>query len=339
MSPPAALASPRTVSAVALAAALATIAAAMSGRPGRGWADAVTYAAIFLLMVPFLGFGSRGIEEAVRARAGGPAASLALGAALTLPGIALLAARGGLEAPISLAAAILYGALPLLLLAWARRMGPAPCAADWIALAAAWLPVEFAQIGGWRVFEEGIFPAPMAAWVAACLLLAGFKSVRPLEGIGFRWRLRAEDLAVGSVALVAVLAVLLPVDLILGTGPAVGPFYPVAPGVIGLLMAVIFVVFPAEILFRGLIFNLLQRILVGRQGPRPALVISAALFALSALGGGFGGGWWPVATAAYAGLWYGWSYLRTGSLSAGVLAHAGVLLLERLVIGWMQAPS
>ncbi len=339
MKRPAAPAIPWAVSAVALAAALVTSAAAMSGRPGRTGADVATYAAVFLLMVSFLGFGSRGITEAARRRAGGPAASLALGAALTLPGIALLASRGGFEEPVAFAATVLYGTLPLLLLAWARRTGPPPCAADWIALGAAWLPVEFALAGdGWPI-EEGIFPAPMGAWVAACLLLAGFKSVRPLEGIGLRWRLRTEDLAVGIVALVAVLAVVLPADLALGRGPTSGAPDPLAPGAAGLLMAVIFVVLPAEIFFRGLVFNLLQRILVGRQGPRPALVISAALFALSLLGGRFGGGWWPVASAAYAGLWYGWCYLRTGSLSAGVLAHTGVLLLEHLVVGSTQAPS
>jgi membrane protease YdiL (CAAX protease family) len=327
------------MSAVALAAALVTFAAALSGRPGTAWADVATYAAVFLLMIPFVGFGTRGIEEAARRRAGLPAASLAVAAALTLPGIALLASRGGFEEPVAFAAAILYGALPLLLLAWARRAGPPPGAADWIALAAAWLPVELALVGDRWFLQGGSFPAPMAAWVAACVLLAGFKIVHPLEGIGFRWRLRVEDLAVGSVALVAVLAVLLPADLALGWGPTSGALDPLAPGVIGLLMAVIFVVLPAEILFRGLIFNLLQRILVSRQGPRPALVLSAALFALSVLGGRSGGGWWPVAFAAYAGLWYGWCYLRTGSLSAGVLAHTGVLLLERLVVGSTQAPS
>jgi membrane protease YdiL (CAAX protease family) len=326
------------VSAVVLAAALFTIAAAMSGRPGTAWADVATYAAVFLLMLPFLGSGSHRIGLAARGGAGRPGAALAVAAALTLPGIALLASRGGLEEPVDFAAAILYGAFPLLLLAWARRAGPPPCAADWIALAAAWLPVEWSLIGDRWLLRGGSFPAPMAAWLAACVLLAGFKTIRPLEGIGLRWRLRAEDLAVGSIALVAVLAVLLPADLALGMGPASGAPDQLATGVIGLLIAVIFVVLPAELFFRGLVFNLLQRIFVSRHGPRPALVLSAALFALSALGGRSAGGWWPVAFAAYAGLWYGWCYLRTGSLSAGVLAHTGVLLLERLVVGSTQAP-
>ena len=84
---------------------------------------------------------------------------------------------------------------------------------------------------------------------------------------------------------------------------------------------------PEEVLFRGLIFNILQRTIRG-HGPWPALVISSVIFGLAHLNNP-PGDWRYVLLATMAGMTYGWAYLRTGSLLAPSYAHALVDIIGR----------
>jgi membrane protease YdiL (CAAX protease family) len=79
-----------------------------------------------------------------------------------------------------------------------------------------------------------------------------------------------------------------------------------------------------EILFRGLILFALLR----WKGPRTALILSAALYALAHFRGGPGG----MAQNATYGLFYGWVALRTRNIWGPILVHGTYNLLFGYVL-------
>lgn len=319
---------------------MAAVAAATAGYifkkeipPG---AVAPAFAAFVILLVPFLGFGLPDVAGAFRAAASrGPAGPAGLVALVAVPpAAALVAARGagGLPAAGGL---LVYAAVPALLGLLASRRGEPPGLLDAAAVLAAWLPVELGALGGaWAV--DGADPSYVLGKVmSVSVLLTALAAVRPLGGIGYAWRLRLEDLGVALASLAAFLVLALPYAL--ASGFVVFEPRPVSVGgilyrflAVGLLIAL-----PEEILFRGAIFNLLQRWTAGRQGPMPALLLSSVIFGVSHMNN------FPyllpdldlryTLLATWAGVCYGWCYLKTGNLTAGILTHTAVDVIHRVV--------
>jgi membrane protease YdiL (CAAX protease family) len=292
---------------------------------------APAYAALALLLLPYLGLGLAGIPRLVRRWVAWQPGVLLVAGALILPALAALP-WGDAAAPGRALGIVLFASGGLLLLLAARGRGAPPSPWDWAALAAFWLPVELGLTRGWWV-REGVSPSfPMMTLVVTSLLLIGFGALRKLEGIGYRWRIRGTDLVVGTVALSAVLVVAVPVGLASGF-VAFGPRAISGSEFIFSLLGIgLFVALPEEILFRGLLFNMLQRSWAGRLGPYPALILSAMLFGLTRLDRVPLMDWPNVVLAMIAGLSYGWCYLRTGSLMPGILAHTVVDLLHRFIL-------
>lgn len=75
-----------------------------------------------------------------------------------------------------------------------------------------------------------------------------------------------------------------------------------------------------EAFFRGY----LQRLLSQKAGPVVALILVAVLFGLAHLGGG----WLYALLAAFAGLFYGYLYWRSGSLLLAVAGHFAVNIVH-----------
>jgi len=107
-----------------------------------------------------------------------------------------------------------------------------------------------------------------------------------------------------------------------------------------LLGIFLFTGLPEEILFRGLIHNLLAGRLKKGQSELPVLLISSIIFGLAHINNSdppyifvhlFGMDWsipWAyVILASIAGWFYGLAYIRTGSILAPALLHA-------MVDGW-----
>jgi membrane protease YdiL (CAAX protease family) len=78
---------------------------------------------------------------------------------------------------------------------------------------------------------------------------------------------------------------------------------------------------PEEALFRGVVQTGLEQRLGGtHRAGLAALTIAGVLFGVAHLAGG----WQYVVLASVAGIGYGWIYLRTRSIAAAIVAHAGL---------------
>ncbi len=311
-----------------LVLAMTALAAYYGYRRGGGLASGWTVTAFALLMIPYFALGFDRVVEALRDLGRSRRRRLVLmGGLLLVPGLLVLIGGGGAPSLRQMGALALYIAVPISLLAGWGPAGSRPSLADLLILLLLWLPIELKYFEtAWRL-PAGNPSYVLAKTLGMELALFCFVVVRRLDGVGYRFRLAAEDLTVGLTALVVFLVPAVPTALHTGfvqfdphwNGP--GKWLLMSLGVF------FFIALPEEVLYRGLIFNMLQRIiLVG--GPYPALLISSVIFGLSHLNNP-PGDWRYVLLATAAGLAYGWAYLRSGSLLASSYTHALVDIIGR----------
>ncbi len=284
--------------------------------------------AFSLLMIPYFALGFDLVVASLRDMAASNRSRfIIMGLWLIVPGMIVLISAGARMSPQNLAVLVAYVSVPIVLLSGWGQSGPRPSTVDVVALLLLWLPVEMQLFESlWNV------PAANPSYVLAKTLgmelaLFCFVVVRRLDGVGYRFRLAAEDVTVGAIALGAFLILAIPTAL--GTGfvefevrwQGFGHWILTGLGIF------FFIAIPEEVLFRGLIFNMLQRMMRAR-GPWPALIVSSVIFGLAHLNNP-PGDWRYVLLASMAGVAYGWAYLRTGSLLAPSYAHALVDLIGR----------
>jgi membrane protease YdiL (CAAX protease family) len=169
---------------------------------------------------------------------------------------------------------------------------------------------------------------PVATIVAVCLALYLFLVRHPLEGIGFTFHLKWHDLKFALFGLLAYGLVGLPI----GLGMSFLRFNPTTPGMSdllgGILGGYLLVALIEEVLFRGVIQNLLSRRL---KKVYIALPMAAIIFGLAHLNNATQGfpvpNWAYVFMATLAGLVYGWVWQRTGKVTASALTHMLVNLI------------
>ncbi|HET6373602.1 MAG TPA: type II CAAX endopeptidase family protein [Candidatus Polarisedimenticolia bacterium] len=298
---------------------------------GGSLTSVAAVAAFALLMIPYFALGFDGVVDRLRDLGRQSRSRLALmGLLLMVPGIFILITEGGDLSQKSLAhmtILALYVTVPIMLLAGWGAAGSTPTIIDAAAVLLLWLPVEM------QYFEKfWLVPAGNPSYVLAKTLgmelgLFCFVVVRRLDGVGYRFRLTGEDFTIGAIALAVFLVVGVP--LALGTGFVQFEPHWLGPGKWALLSLGIFffIALPEEVLFRGLIFNMLQRT-IKWGGPYPALAISSVIFGLAHLNNP-PGDWRYALLATCAGLCYGWAYLRTGSLLASSYCHAMVDIIGR----------
>jgi uncharacterized protein len=212
---------------------------------------------------------------------------------------------------------LVYFALPVLL-AVVLEYGSPKSKLGWqdvVVLAGLVLPIAY----GWLVAmlpESGLGGLPELLWTDVALYL--YVVVRRLPGIGFDLRLRLRDLVTGvrEWLLFAPLGVAL--GLVLGflrvhrQWPQPGPLAGTA------LVTLLFVALPEELLFRGLLQNLLET----RLQRTAALALAAAIFGLSHYHHGSVFNWRYVLLATIAGCFYGRAWRRDRRLGASAITHA-----------------
>ncbi len=195
---------------------------------------------------------------------------------------------------------------------------------DLVALLLAGIPVEFGLL-------RAAWPQPglgsMAKLLLMDALLYGYLVVRALPDIGYDFRPRWRDLAVGlrEWAFFAPLAIALGLALhfisfraYLPTGSMVAA---------GWLVTFFFVAIPEEFFFRGLLQNLLEKRFdqSGVAGSRwKALLIAAPIFGLAHFNKPLPFNWRYVLLATLAGLFYGRAWRHRRRLFCAGITHATV---------------
>jgi len=196
---------------------------------------------------------------------------------------------------------------------------------DILAILALWFPIEF----GWlpqasaHLSPDISLPVPMLTAIVLGLIL--FVVLRPLPQVGFTFALTRADFGKIGRALLAYILVGIPLGLltrflVLNMAPFAWDRW-----VLAWPLGYLFTALPEELLFRGAIQNQL-RLRLGNDWA--ALGIAAVIFGLSHLNNGTPGypepNWMYAIMAALAGLAYGWTWHKTGKITASAAVHATV---------------
>ena len=291
-----------------------TLYATWHGYGGREFGATLTVFAFFFLVM--LLFAGRGFSEWLAARRG-TSAGVALGAAAFL---AYLVYGLGTHtfAILRIGAVAIFVVMPLTLAASARRK-PAGTWQDFLMLAGIWVAVKFSP-------SHWIWPYPNArlAYVFTVLLalnvaLAAFVLMRRVDGIGYTigWGRHWGFFVLGSFIVFACIAIPL------GTGLHFIAFRPQwhewSSLVFTSLGILCFTAWPEEFLFRGLLQNMLAK---SCKSDLAGWWTASILFGFSHITNLGFPNWRYVILASIAGLFYGWTWRKTGSIFASAIVHA-----------------
>jgi membrane protease YdiL (CAAX protease family) len=150
--------------------------------------------------------------------------------------------------------------------------------------------------------------------------LYAFLVVRRLEEVGFDFRIRLRDFAIG----LREWSFYAPIAIGLGLALHFIRWHPWKPqaGVIAgaYLITFFFVAIPEEFFFRGLLQNLLEP----RLGKQKALALASVIFGLSHFNKPLPFNWRYVVMAAIAGVFYGRAWLDRRRLTSSAITHTTV---------------
>lgn len=192
-----------------------------------------------------------------------------------------------------------------------------------LAVVAIWIPFDtglLKSIWAWPAGEGAYVFNTALAVVLAVALFAGY---RREDGLNTRFTWRARDLKVAALGLVGFLLIALPFGFVtdfITFNPKIEPVMLIVRP-LGILF---FIAIPEELLFRGLVQNLLEKKL-GK--PLVALAIASVFFGLTHYNNGpveLRPDWRYIVLATIAGGFYGGTYIRTRTLFAPALVHAAV---------------
>ena len=227
-----------------------------------------------------------------------------------------------------------YGLLPILLIAGPGPASGASGTADWrilVAFAAIWLPAEFRLVAGVHLPAGAPGGVDSARLAIVDLALVLFVAARPMPGIGYTFRLGRRELGAAGLAFVAFAAVAIPLGLGIGFiryGPK--PFDAVQWA--ARAVAIYFLIaLPEELLFRGLLQNLLERRRPAGWPAASPLLSAAVIFGLAHLDNRPAPNVRYAFLATLAGIAYGWVWARTRKVTASALTHATVDLVWGLM--------
>ncbi len=284
------------------------------GEGGRALAAALISFAILLFVL--LLFAARGVTEKASARLG-PAAGIILGAILFLA--YLIYASGTDSFTFARTGAIV--ALVFLPLALAVSEGTRPPGAwqDFAVVAAVWAVVKFSHASWLWPYPGGKVAAIFTVLLMVDAGIAVFMLARGISGVGYSLGWDAGWGFYITASFVVFGCVATPLGLSLG-------FLQFAPhwgAAVSLPLVAItiflFTAWPEEFLFRGLLQNMLSR---ATGSEYTAWFGASILFGLSHITNGHFPNWRYVLLATIAGLFYGWTWRKTGSIFASAIVHA-----------------
>jgi membrane protease YdiL (CAAX protease family) len=203
---------------------------------------------------------------------------------------------------------------------------------DYAALLLIWLPVELRWNG--VTFLYLLFPYPPQLMHTLTILLAlstgvaAFVLLRRLDGIGYavEWRRGLAWNIVLYFGVFAVIAVLLGLRIgFLTYAPSLARLRTAPIEVVGILF---FTAWPEEFLFRGVLQNILSRTFKNQWA---GLAVASVAFGFAHIFHAPFPNWKYVFLATAAGLFYGRTWIKTGSLFPGAIVHALVDILWHIL--------
>lgn len=277
-----------------------------------------------LLLAPYILFSSDSLTEFLREKISGSLPARFAGPAYLT---AVFAASNWMTASFeweNLVRFSLWAFVPAAILsagpARLERLGVRECAA----VLSLWLPIEFGLVRGFNIIFRDDIQIPALAFAAPALGLYMFRGLGDLAGIGYSLRIRAQDAMLAAGGIIFLALTLIP----LGTGTGFINFsllHPSVPDAVKLILGIYFLVaLPEELLFRGILQNLLQKTFLFRRGPDAALAVAAAVFGLAHYNNFSPPDWRYVYLAALAGTVYGWVYRKSGKTTVSAMVHTGV---------------
>src|SRR5215510_716284 len=265
-----------------------------------------------LLLAPYWFFGF-GAAEMLQKKLKGRAARVLAPGSLVVPYLVFSVPRGEFR---WIYAAVIF-AVPVALAALFEFLPPGTqklCWQDALALALIGFPVEFRWLAG-SFPHPGLSALPKLLLVDAALY--AFLVIRRLEGVGYDFRARLRDLAVG----IREWAFYAPIAIGLGLALHFIAFHRVMPGLASvastLLVTFFFVAVPEEFFFRGLLQNMLE----ARFGRLRALLVAAVIFGLSHFNKPLPFNWRYVLLASIAGIFYGRAWRSRRRVVASGITH------------------
>ena len=290
--------------------------AAWEGYAGRGFAATVATFSILLLVM--LAFAARGVAEGLTGRFGA-AGGFLLGAFLFVEFVIYLVGTGtfGVER-----AGVMAGFVFVPLgLAGSSRGAAVGSWQDFLTVAGVWALVKFGPAQWMWPYPGGRLAYVLSVLMAVDVALACFLLVRRAKGVGYAigWGKNWGLYVVGSFVLFGCVAIPLGIRMrFIAFDPHWADWRGVLLGSLGIL---ILTAWPEELLFRGLLQNFLAR---ASKSEFAGWWTASMLFGLSHITNLGFPNWRYVILAAIAGLFYGWTWRRTGSIFASALVHAGV---------------
>jgi len=282
-----------------------------------GHAFAVALGCFAVLFAVQVGFAAEGVTDRLAAAVAPMRAALPMAPFVVY--LVYAAGVGVLEWKL-VALALGYALAPGTLLLTADRRA-AWCWQDYAAALCVWLPAELHVLQNAFPFPAKGLSHPLWAAYAISVGLIAFLLVRRLDGIGYRvaWGSGWATVVLANLGWFTVFAIVV--------GQKIGfiQFAPTWERVRALplvaLGILVFNAWPEEFLFRGLIQNLLG---TAMRSEVAGLAVTAVIFGAAHLNNGGFPNWRYALLATFAGVAYGTAWMKTRSIFASALVHAGV---------------
>lgn len=201
-------------------------------------------------------------------------------------------------------------------------------AQDFLTVFCIWVPFDAGLLSAIWAWPEGEAAYIINTSLAVSLGVTLFGSWRRLPELNFRWSWNRSDIRWSVLGFTGFVCIALP----FGFATEFIKFNP-TNDLVKILAApfgiFFFIAVPEELLFRGLIQNLLLRLL-GRN--LQALIISSLFFGATHLNNDPVGDWRFFVLASVAGLFYGMVHTKTKTLLAPALTHTAVDVIWLLLL-------
>lgn len=294
----------------------AAVYAVWAGYGGRTFAGLLTAGAFLFLVMLF--FAARGVPEALAARLGSGAGYL-LGAASFFAHLTYAVATETFSYGRAGAAA-LFVFVPMALAASAESVAPGAWQ-DFLVVVGIWVAVKLGPAQWLWPYPGGRLAYVLTVLLAVNVALAVFLLLRQLPNIGYSigWGANWGLYILGSFLALGCIVVPLGIRLhFIAFDPHWYKWKTLPFTALGIL---IFTAWPEELLFRGLLQNLLSR---ASKSDLAGWWTASVLFGFSHIANLGFPNWKYVLLASIAGLFYGWTWRKTGSIFAAALVHAAV---------------